>query len=902
MIRLARTPSHHAFDLGLVVALTCALLTASAHARGEALPPPLAWSELPALPDAHGFAGGFAGVSHDGLIFAGGANFPDGRPWDGAEKLWHDTIFILPDPDGEWRQAETTLLRPLAYGASITWQDRVIVIGGCDHERHFADVFAMRLNEDGAVSIESWPSLPEPLAYHSAVLIGDRIYVAGGRSSPDAAHAEHVFWALDLAKPQDQRRWASLDPWPGPARMLAVAGGLADHLYLFSGTDLVPGDDGAPQRRYLTDAYRYDIKRGTWQRLTDLPRPAVAAPSPAPVLGNSHLLVLGGDTGEHAHLVDQLRDDHPGFTPEILAYHAITDSWSRRGSMPKDPGPDPANDPQAGTWPPVTTPTVWWHDKLVVASGEARPGVRTHRVLWATPGHSKEPFGAVNFIVLGIYLSLLVGMGFYFSRREHSTHDFFLGGRRIPWWAAGLSVFGTQLSAITFMAIPAHVYATDWTYILANMMIVVAAPLVVFLYLPFYRRLNVTSAYEYLEKRFNVAARLLGSAAFILFQLGRMGIVLFLPSLALSAVTGMDIYLCIALMGVLATLYTVLGGIEAVVWTDVVQVVLLLGGALLALGIIVFSIDGGVGRIVSMANEHDKFRVFNFSWDIAQATVWVILVGQLAANLVSYTSDQTVVQRYLTTIDEKAAARSIWTNAALTIPASLIFFATGTALWAFYKAQPDQLAPLTSSDQIFPWFIAHQLPIGVGGLVIAALFAAAMSSLDSSMNSMATTLTTDWYRRFKADVNERRALALARWLTVLLGAFGTCAALLMAIVQSASLWTEYLGIVGMFGGGLGGLFAAGIFTRRITGLDAVVGFFFSAALMWIVTRFTDTHPMLYAAVGMGACVGIAYLVSWFTPGPTQSLAGLTIYTLRDGGTADVSGPSSRPHADVAMSE
>jgi SSS family solute:Na+ symporter len=187
--------------------------------------------------------------------------------------------------------------------------------------------------------------------------------------------------------------------------------------------------------------------------------------------------------------------------------------------------------------------------------------------------------GWPNWVVLGGYLAVLVGVGIYFAKREKSTEDFFLAGRRIPWWAAGLSIFGTQLSAITYLAMPARAYATDWSLLPLNIGILLIAPIVIYIYLPLFRSLNVTTAYEYLEKRFHVSIRVLGSLSFVAFQLGRMGIVILLPALALSAVTGANVYLCIALIGLLSTVYTALGGMEAVIWTDVLQAVVLIGGA-----------------------------------------------------------------------------------------------------------------------------------------------------------------------------------------------------------------------------------------------------------------------------------------------------------------------------------
>jgi len=868
------------FALSLLLA---ACTAAPDNAHGDDLQV-LDWKPLPSLPDAHGFAGAFAGVSGNALIVAGGANFPGGRPWDGAEKIWHDDIFVLAAGKGKETRAKWRtgfkLPRPLAYGVSITTDEGVVCLGGGDARRHYADVFLLKW-AGSRIEIENLPPMPERAAFFCGAMLDRTIYVAGGQDWPKTYHpwgmrpklpaVMKTFWALDLSKPRGQLRWRELEPWPGRARMLSVAGVQADAFFLLGGVAFKQNKEGENERVYLTDCYRYDPKKAEWTRIADMPRAAAAAPSPAAPLGQSHLGVVGGDDGRYAGRSEQLKDAHPGFPADVLLYHTITDTWVATGRFPKDTA--------KGIWPPVTTNTTWWRGRYVVPSGEARPGVRTPNVFWARPVQITKHFAVLDYAVLLAYLGVLVWMGFYFSKREKSTDDFFLGGHRVPWWAAGLSIFGTQLSAITFMAIPAMAYRTNWVYFLGNMMIVATAPLVVYVYLPFYRRLEVTTAYEYLEQRFNVCTRLLGSAAFVLFQLGRMGVVLYLPALALSAVTGINIYFCIAVMGALATLYTVLGGIEAVVWTDVIQVIVLLGGALLSLLIVVLKIDGGLAGVIDMGAAAEKFHAANFTWDIATTALWVVIVGRALEQLVPYTADQTCVQRYLTTPDEKQAARGIWTNAVLTVPATLIFFGVGTGLWAFYKTHPAMLNPTGSTDDIFPWFIAQQLPMGIAGLVIAGLFAAAMSSLDSSLNSMATALTTDFYRKLNPLAADHRCLRLARWLTVLLGAFSTGCALYMAYIHSQSMWDQYTKILGLFGGGLAGLFAAGIFTRRITGPGVVVGFIASAGILFCVRQFTDVHFFLYAGIGIASCFAVGYLASLIIPARKRDLAGLTIFTL-----------------------
>jgi SSS family solute:Na+ symporter len=462
--------------------------------------------------------------------------------------------------------------------------------------------------------------------------------------------------------------------------------------------------------------------------------------------------------------------------------------------------------------------------------------------------------GFSNWIVLGCYLAVLVGVGVYFTKREKSTDDFFLAGRRIPWWAAGLSIFGTQLSAITYLAMPARAYSTDWSLLPLNIGILAIAPLVVFVYIPLFRRLNITTAYEYLEKRFHVSIRIFGSLSFIAFQLGRMGIVILLPALALSAVTGMNVYLCIALIGVLSTVYTALGGMEAVIWTDVLQSVVLIGGAFAALVITIGALDGGWREFVVMGVENDKFTLFHPGWDWTGDALIVVVLGALFTNsLVPYTTDQSVIQRYLTTPNQRQAGKAVWINGILAVVAGILFLTVGTALFAFYKANPTRLPTLDATDQIFAVFIWREMPAGLSGLVVAGVFAAAMSSLDSSIHSISTAVTTDFVRRFKPELMPETYLALARGFTVTFGIIGTAAAMFMAAMNVEYLWDFFLGIMGLFGGTLAGLFILAIFTKKVRTLDAWLGVAASLSVLVYVKLATDLNGLLYGAIGVATC-------------------------------------------------
>jgi len=478
---------------------------------------------------------------------------------------------------------------------------------------------------------------------------------------------------------------------------------------------------------------------------------------------------------------------------------------------------------------------------------------------------------------------VVVGIGVYFSRRENTTDDYFLAGRRVPWWAASLSIFSTYLSAVTFMAIPAKAFTADWVTILINLGIILVAPLTVFCFLPFYRRLNVTTIYEYLEMRFSPGIRIYGSLSFVFLQLAKMGVFLLLPALALSTVTGFNVYASIIIMGVLCTIYTALGGIEAVIWTDVLQSCVLLGGGLLCIGTIFATEQFDFRHMAAVADDADKFHIFNMEGGIDSSVFWVVIIGGFFIQMVPFTSDQVIAQRFLTTRDEKSAARSLWAHAAIVVPASLLFFGLGTALYVFYASRPELLpSGDVTNDRIVPWFIVTQLPAGLAGLVIAGIFAATMSTVDSGMHSIATSLVNDVHRKLRPDADDKQRLRMARILTVAAGLFGTISAVLISKMDAGSLWTLILLLVGLFGSSLTGVFLLGIFTRRASSPGVALGV--AASIMsLIMLRTVDIpiHGFLTAAVGVLSCVAVGYVASIFLPAQDRLLKNLTLATLED---------------------
>ena len=345
-----------------------------------------------------------------------------------------------------------------------------------------------------------------------------------------------------------------------------------------------------------------------------------------------------------------------------------------------------------------------------------------------------------------------------------------------------------------------------------------------------------------------------------------MGVVLFLPSIALNVVTDIDIFTCIILMGVISMVYTMMGGIEAVIWTDVVQVIVLMGGAILCLTLILIEV-GGPSEVISMAKMNDKFNIIDLTLSLKQPTVWVMLIGGLFANVTTYGTDQTMVQRYLTTKTEKMANKSIWTNAILTVPATIIFFSLGTAMFAFFKTYPAELNPsLTNNDALLPWYISSQLPSGVIGLLIAGIFAAAMSSLSSSINSAASAYVTDFHSRF-GWTKTTSQLNTARTASIIIGTAGILFAILMATWDIKSLWDEFQKVLGLIIGGLGGVFLLGILGRHVTSSGALLGIIGSVITQIFVAYFNPVHLLLYSATGVLSCFIIGWITSYFIGKP-----------------------------------
>lgn len=424
-----------------------------------------------------------------------------------------------------------------------------------------------------------------------------------------------------------------------------------------------------------------------------------------------------------------------------------------------------------------------------------------------------------DLAVLLAYLVGVTGFGCWFYRRNRESERFMSAGRSLPGWAVGLSIFGSYVSSISFLANPGKSYADNWNAFVFALTLPVTALIAVKWFVPFYRRSGDLSAYHHLEKRFGPWACTYAVVCYILTQVARLGTILYLLALALVPLTGWDIRAIILVAGAVIIVYPLVGGTEAVVWTGVVQALVLVGGALAAVAVILFQMPGGASGIFTVAAAHDKFSLGSLGGGLGRSTFWVVLVYGLVINLQNFGIDQSYVQRYVTAKSDAAAARSVWVGALLYLPVGAAFFFIGTALFAFYAAQPELLPTGIKADAVFPHFISTQLPAGLAGLVIAGLCAAAM---DSNLNCMATLFLNDLYRRhLRPQATEQEAMRVLYASTLGFGMICVGAALAMISIKSAlDVWWE---LAGIFGGGMLGLFLLGRLVPRAGGRAGLAG-------------------------------------------------------------------------------
>ena len=477
----------------------------------------------------------------------------------------------------------------------------------------------------------------------------------------------------------------------------------------------------------------------------------------------------------------------------------------------------------------------------------------------------------LDIAIIILYMVSMVLIGVYFSGRNKNARQFTIASGKIPGWAIGLSIYATFLSSNTFLGVPGKSFGGNWNAFVFSLSMPLAAWVAAKYFIPFYRQTGEVSAYTHLEKRFGAWARTYAVICFLLTQFARMGSVFFGMALSLQALTGFSMTTIMLVMGICIILYTVMGGMEAVIWTEVAQGIIKTVGAVLILWLIIKEMPGGVQQVVHIAAASNKFSLGSAAVDFTQSTFWMVLCYGFFINLNNFGMDQNYIQRYHTAGSEKQAAKSVWLCVAIYVPASLLFFIIGTALFAYYQVNPEMIAPvkLTAAaerlgngaaataisaaaaqlqpadygDKVLPHFMVTKIPTGLLGLIVSAILSAAMSTISSGMNASATVFTEDIVKKYFRPLKEKAYLRILYLFAVVFGVAGLCTGL--AMIGSKSVLDTWWELSGIFAGGMLGLFLLGFISRRTKNQEAYTAVITGiAVILWM--SFSGLLPDKYA--------------------------------------------------------
>ncbi len=502
-------------------------------------------------------------------------------------------------------------------------------------------------------------------------------------------------------------------------------------------------------------------------------------------------------------------------------------------------------------------------------------------------------WSVVDWIVLVGYLGFLVWLGYFFSKRRSTSDDYFVGGQKIPAWVAAFSLYATGLSSISYVATTSNVYQSGWIFGIGVLGIAPLIPLVAEYFVPFVRRLNCVTAYEYLEARFDRPMRLLASAIFMIFHVMRIAVVIFIPTLAFREVWPMvNPLIIVAIMGFLCVIYTTVGGFEAVVWSDTIQTILLMGAAVLVMGYGFFAIPEGVNGFQALVADGKVFPKENFSFDPKVTTVWWLFLGGFFGSIYQYIGSQDMVQRYSSTKNLAEAKKTLYIQFPLLCVSVFMFVGMGSAIYLFYKFSGVQAPVLQNNNALLPYFVINQLPIGISGLVIAGIFAAAQSTVSSSLNSTATCAIVDFIAPIKPNITDKEKITFAQIASWSAGILGTLMAMVFITQGQSDMYVLFNSILGLLGSPIAGVFLLGIFSTKVGSKAAWIGFGVSTVvalylgnpggLLNIIPGYTkpEIFGFLFAPIVIGACMIPGYLATLFIAAPSAAqINGLTYKSL-----------------------
>ncbi|WFQ91756.1 hypothetical protein MFERI14815_00368 [Mycoplasma feriruminatoris] len=516
----------------------------------------------------------------------------------------------------------------------------------------------------------------------------------------------------------------------------------------------------------------------------------------------------------------------------------------------------------------------------------------------STTNLAVKSFHWADYVVLVIYLLFTLGIGLYFQfksklQKAENTDEYFKAGGKTPGWVAGFSIYATTLSAITYMATPAKAFSTDWLFAFGNLTIFIATPLLIRFIIPFFKKLNDVSGYGFLEKRFSYFLRVAASLMFILFHVVRVGLIIYLPTIALTAVTNINPYLIAVVIGIFCVISTVLGGLNGVIWSDFIQAVVLIGGILLAIIFALIKMPNLAEVNSKVINNHKllaKESIIPQSW--AKPWILILFFGQLINTFYQYIGSQDVVQRYQSNQSFKQVKKGLWTNAILSLITILLFYGMGSLLYAFYAQQTGlsnvndiiKNLGIKQNNQILPYFIVTVLPAGISGLIIAGIYSASMSTISSSLHSAATCIVEDILVRIKPNIKDKHKMYWAKSLILGIGLLGTIAAIFLIITKADNLLDLFAAIIGLFGTSVTVIYLLGIFTKRTSNIGAIIGSvssFIIVLTIFIINKIGKTPVSDFYGIILAFIIGLllGYLSNFiFKNKKIDKLDGLTVHT------------------------
>lgn len=500
-----------------------------------------------------------------------------------------------------------------------------------------------------------------------------------------------------------------------------------------------------------------------------------------------------------------------------------------------------------------------------------------------------QGFTKIDLIILIVYLGAVLFAGLHFSKKEMKGKEYFRGDGTIPWWVTSVSIFATLLSPIFFLSLAGNSYAGTWIMWFAQLGMLIAIPFTIRFFLPIYAKLDIDTAYEYLELRFeSKGLRILGAIMFIIYQVGRMSIIMYLPCMVLSELIGINVNILIIIMGIIAIIYSYTGGLKSVLWTDFIQGSVLLLGVTFGLFYLLYNIDGGFSAVAGELFNNHKFLAVDeplFDANILKDSIFLLIIGAGLNTVGSYVSSQDIVQRFTTTTDTKQLNKMMIGNGCLSIFIATVFYLIGTGLYVFYKVQGNPLPPAAQQDQIFASWIAFELPVGVTGILLAAIYAASQSTLSTGLNSVASSWALDIQSTLNPDISFEKQTKIGQRVSLVVGIFAIIVSMVLANGEIKSAYEWFNGFMGLVLGILVGTFILGAFTKIANKFGATLAFIAASGVMVYIKYFVDpskvsiwSYSIISIAVSLVVGLIASVLYNKFTGNKKTAAKNTTIYS------------------------